>query len=579
MPYVKNKTENYANIGGINTKHSQYITQQNQVLRLVNMNFRTPGSLTKRDGTSFYLGATTSGKIGGLFEFERLNGASYVIATANTNAYTIQGGSWSSFKSGLLNNGIFSFHTFVDRLFMANGQDFLKYDGSNTSSYSLPKGISTSAFGITAGAGGGLSGIFLAGYGYLNDRGYYGPSCEGVTVSLNGVSYGSIYYANISSPSGYGVTAFVFYRSAAGQVNMYGTTQTPIGVSTFTDTAAITTRPVPQYLHFTLAPQYLELFNNQLFMAGFSSAPSTLYWSDIGEPEGVDPTFFAEIRTNDGDVVRGMRSYQAQLIIAKERSLSRIIGDNPSNFTLQEITDQYGCLSHRTMIVYNNILLFLDSKGIAQFNGANTQIISNEIEDVFKRMNIDAAKNKACAIHNRKDNEVWFAIPVDGSSINNLIVVYDYLTNAWTTYEGINASSLEMIRSTLTLKTPFFGGYTGSVSFFGSTFYNDSGNGITCVIKTRFMQPMGQTTEEQYRRFYLDLDPIVGITQSIGIGFYKNFETSVSATFTMYQSPFQSRIDFGISGKALAAEITHVSASTGLKVNGWTIESRYQRSV
>ena len=44
-------------------------------------------------------------------------------------------------------------------------------------------------------------------------------------------------------------------------------------------------------------------------MAGFSAQPSRVYWSNIGEPEGVDPSFFAEFRTNDGDRLTGLKVY------------------------------------------------------------------------------------------------------------------------------------------------------------------------------------------------------------------------------------------------------------------------------
>jgi hypothetical protein len=118
-----------------------------------------------------------------------------------------------------------------------------------------------------------------------------------------------------------------------------------------------------------MAPKYMEIYNNQLFMAGFSGFLSTAYWSEIGEPEGVDPTFNAEFRTNDGDQIRGLKTYEGSLIVAKERSFHRIVGDNPSNFLLQEISDQYGCVSNRTMITFENNLLFLDPKGVVQYTG------------------------------------------------------------------------------------------------------------------------------------------------------------------------------------------------------------------
>lgn len=574
------KSETYQVSGGVNIKVSPYTTAKNELLDLVNMDFATLDALTKRDGTTLYLGATVSGRIGGLYEFERLNGATYIIATANTNAYTVTS-SYSAFKTGLLNNGIFDFVTFVDRLFMGNGQDFFKFDGNQSTNFSLPEGISSAAFGITAGGlttASGLSGIYVAGYGYLNDRGYFGPVSDGITVSLNGISYNTLLYTGLTTPSGYGITAISLYRSEAGLNTMFGSTN--IGITTsFIDYATIGNREQPNFINFTLAPKFLELYNNQLFLAGFSSALSTFYWSDIGEPEGVLPESFAEVRTNDGDLITGMRAYLNDLIVAKERSLHKLSGENPENFSLQQITDQYGCLSNRTMIVYNNVLLFLDSKGIVRYNGASLDILSTRIEDKILRMNISAARQNAVAVHDRLKNQVIFFIPIDGSTVNNFGIVYDYVADAFSFIEGINASSLAVIQGRLSKKSVAYGGYTGVIANFDSTVESDLGQGFTCLIKTAFVSLMGQSIEQQFRRFFLNVEPVFGVTQPINLKFFTDFGSTAMATFVIYQNPFQTRVDFGLPAKTFGAEIAQFSASLSFKVYGWTIESRYQRSV
>jgi hypothetical protein len=580
MSYPKEKQETYAVDGGINTKISKYTTERNELLRLTNMNFSVVDALTKRPGTTLYLSATIAGRIGGLYEFERLNGASYLIATANTNAYTVTAG-FNSFKTGLLNNGIFDFVTFVDRLFMANGQDFFKYDGTNAQPFSLPKGISHASFSITAGfnAAAGLSGVYIAGYGYLNDRGYYGPPSDGVTLSLNGVSYNALFFVGMTTPANFGISAIALYRSEAGFGTMYGTTNIAISTATFLDWSSLSNREQPDYIHFTLAPRYMEIFNNQLMMAGFSSALSTLYWSDIGEPEGVRAESFAEVRTNDGDRLTGLRAYFNDLIISKERSLHRLSGDNPDAFTLQQITDQFGCLSNRTMIVYNNNMLFLDSKGIMRWNGAGVDDISTRIEDIFARMNVSAARENAVGFHNRLNNEVWIAIPIDGSTTNNLIIVYDYLTDSFAFYDGPVPSTLALVQGRLEAKTPLYGGYTGTIAYFDDDVENDLGAGFTCLIQHRFLSNYGQSIEQQFRRFYLNIEPIAGSSHPINLKFFTDYGSTVMASFTIYQERFQTRVDFGIPAKTLSTEISHYSASLSFRVFGWTVESRFQRPV
>lgn len=577
MDEDKLKQESYQLMGGMNSKVSTYVNSTAEFRRIVNMNFVNPGALTQRPGTSLYVGATVSGKITGGYEFERLNGASYIVATANTNAYTVTGAGFNAFRTGLTNNALFDFQPMVDRLFAANGYEFFKFDGTNSSRYSLPAPTGASAGPIAGGSIG--DGTYSVGYGYLNDRGYYGPISNVTTVTL-GAGNNSINYNGMTLPSDYGISAIVLYRSIAGGIATFGSTT--IGFTTsFTDTgSSLGVRAAPTNLWFTMAPMYLELYNNQLFMGGFTGAQSTVYWSQIGEPEGVDPTFFAEFRTNDGDRVSGMRSYQGSLVVFKERSFHRITGDNPSNFSLIEISDQYGCISNRASIVYEDIMLFLDPKGICYFDGANTKILSNRVEPVFNSMNVSAARNQAFAIHYRKYNEVWFGIPTGDSTINNTIVVYDYLADAFTTYEGVNISTSFYAKGSTNDKTVFYGGYTGSIGYFGSSFLSDGGAGITCLLESGYHVRDAKTGTALWRRFYADvIQSSLLINATISITFNTNYGTSTAITRYITPTAFQTRVDFGIPAKSIQFVMGYQSATFPLQLNGYAFEARNLRNV
>lgn len=585
MAYDKLKTETYVCTGGINTKASPYATDKNEFLDLINVNFVQPGALTKRQGTTGYLGATVSGRITGGIEFERLSGASYLIVTANTNMYVVSTTSFSAVRTGLLDSALFDFVPFVDRLFAANGQDFFKTDGVNTSNYGLPP---PAGYGITAaysigGFSAGLTGTILAAPAYVNDRGYIGPIGPGVTLTMNGASANTVFYYGLTVAPGFGVTYVRFFRTSPGGLNLFGTTLAPgaaiVSGATFADFAPLSSLAAPTNIYFTLIPRYLELFNNQLFMGGFSGALSTAVWSDVGEPESVQPEFSAEFRTNDGDRMTGLKSYSSALVVSKQRSFHRLTGDNPDNFLLQEISDQYGCLSNRAMVTWETKLWFLDSRGIVEYDGANVRVVSTKVEPIFTTMNVEAAIDNAVGIHYRQFNEVWFGIPCNGATMNNTVVVFDYVSNAWTTYQGLNISSLFLAKSALPAKVPFYGSYTGAIFSFGASLFGDAGNAITCLIKTRFQADGGQTEQRQYRRFYLNVDPILGSSQAITVNIRSDFGASIQVQRTMYQAPFQSRIDFGTPARSIQAEIVHTSATLPFRVPGYAFASRFQRDL
>lgn len=580
MPYPENKTESYNLLGGINSKVSLYTNGPHEFRDISNLNFVFLGALTKRPGSDLYIGATIAGMITGGVDFDRLSGASYIVVTANTNAYTVDSFGFHAFRSGLQNNALFSFVTFVDRLFAANGSEFFKFDGTNSSLYSLPPGL-TGSWGVTGVVGGGLSGTYVAAYGYVNDRGYLGPPSNGFTITLDGVTFGTIEYQGLTTPAGYGISAIQLYRSNVDFPDLFGTTLALSSATTVDDPGfPLTTQAAQFFLWFTMAPRYLEIFNNQLFMAGFSTMPSVVWWSDIGEPEGVDPTFFNEFRTNDGDVVTGLKSYNGALVVTKERSFHLLTGTDPTNFTVTQLSDQYGCISHRSMVTYNNILWFLDPKGICEYNGANIGIVSTKVEPIFASMNLPAARQHATALHFKQFNEVWFSIPINGATMNNVTVVFDYVAGGWTHYDGFNSAIIFQGQGLLSQRSILSGGYTGNLSYFSASLMADVGQAFTCMVDSAYLAPFGETITKQYRRFYLNVDTIPGASTAINLNFTQDFDHStISATGAIYQNPFQTRLDFGVPAKAINFQAFFSSATLPFRINGFAFESRFQRNV
>ena len=574
----KRKFEEYAQLGGINSKASQYMTGPHEFLNLSNLNFRRPGALTKRDGSTFYIGATVQGRVHSGFEFERLNGASYIVVAANTNLYSILPSGFNTIKASVKANALFDSQTFVDRLFMANGDEFLLWNGTDTPyPYATPQAPGPS--GLATGAGSLTVGTYKASYGYLTERGYFAQGASPVSIVVPGGATSSYTLTGLTLPAGFGISALVFYRTDVNG-SILSRFATSGFTTSFTDTGAapLTSDILPPYVSFSLAPRVLSLFNNALFMSGFSGALSTLFFSDVGEPQGVRPEYFFEVRTNDGDRVVGHIPYLGSLTVFKERSFHRVTGNNPSNYGLAEISDQYGCVSSRAAVVWNDLLWFLDRKGICQFNGAGVDIVSFKVEPIFLRMNLDAARDNATAVHDRLNNQVKFSFPVDGSTKNNMTVVYDYLTQAWTTELGYEPSVAFMARGSEPKSTVFYGGYSGTIHNFNPALRGDNGRGMTTVAKTRFLADMGNSVMKQFRRLFTDTVE-VGVSSVIGVNFFQDYGASIVLTRQTVQSSFQTRIDFGIQAKALSVEFSHFSDTEDMQLNGYTVEYEQQRRV
>ncbi len=325
-------------------------------------------------------------------------------------------------------------------------------------------------------------------------------------------------------------------------------------------------------------PRYLEIYNNQLFAAGFSSTPSTVWYSDVGEPEGFQPTNNFQVRTNDSDVITCLKSYSTRLHIFKRKSFHCLYGDNPNNFYLREVSTIYGCLNNRCAVTYDNNLAFLDQKGVVAYNGSTPELLSNKVQPIFDTMNYSVAINTACMAHDKLRNQILIAIPINGATQNNVTLVYDYLVGAWTKEDGYNPTIFANIQGRNNTKNLFYGTSSGVVNWFGPSFLSDNAVGFSAYMKTRFLHDIGETYQKQFRRLYLNIDA-PSSTLTFKVNFFQDFGSSVVKSVTISQGAFQTRTEFGISAKSLAFEMSSIQTNSVLKLHGFTIESRFLRKV
>ncbi len=640
MPYPKFKSENYTNFGGINRKSSQYITDKNEFLNLENVDCYVAGALSSVPGTTQFntsgstpAAASAISALGGFYpqgpSFPG-TGNSFAFIAADANAvYNISGGTFSRIYSFVTLPSLPPYYAanFVegDYLYLStSGSKLLEYPGFTTAwEYSLPKPYGASV-GTNVSTTSGISGAFVYYQAFVRSDGFVGPAVAS-SIALAGATYFQIItrtlnpYITTAFPSGYGASAgnfgisglYVWYSLNGSRPALYANTPISMGtsfiftasniISDFGTTLSNYQEPsLDTYGTFLFGanndngatltpagksvsdgnPAAIEVYANQLFFGGFPSAPDTIWYSDIGDYDRRNIENSFDVVTADGDVVSCLQNYFTQLIIFKTNSIHSLSGSDPSTFQLTQTNSQYGCLSPNGACIWEQNLWFLDKQGICEYNGANTKIVSTRVEDVFKQMNYDVARSTAVMRHVKERSQVWCAIPVGNVSYNNRILIYDYISDAWTVRSGNYIQSLNNIALSargLTQSSVFYGGASGNIFRYGTSLLSDSGTAITYVIKTRFLNDLGNSVEKTWRRLYLDAVIAPGTTQLFYLNFYANQGTSAVYSTTMALSQFQRRIDFGIQAKDLSVEIIY-SGGQYLQLNGFTIEYRFQRA-
>ena len=116
--------------------------------------------------------------------------------------------------------------------------------------------------------------------------------------------------------------------------------------------------------------------------------------------------------------------------------VSNIYG-NLSDITLDEVTREYGAVGRNSIVQVGSDVVFLSSKrgvtslGIAS-NGKVTAVDLPLSDPIQPLINWNYASGASAAYHN---NRLYMAVPLDGATENNAILVYDFLVKAWAGYD------------------------------------------------------------------------------------------------------------------------------------------------
>ena len=164
------------------------------------------------------------------------------------------------------------------------------------------------------------------------------------------------------------------------------------------------------------APRLSHVFKNHMFLAGDPNEDTNLYFS-----APYDETSFAAADgagvINVGFPIVAIKSFRDVLYIFGTNNIRKLAGDNISNFVLQEVTDDLGCLASDSVIEIGGDLLFLSQDGLRPISGTdkigdvNLETVSKDIQSIFTDIvfDIDLEGLNAVVIRQKTQFRYFFA--------------------------------------------------------------------------------------------------------------------------------------------------------------------------
>ena len=166
--------------------------------------------------------------------------------------------------------------------------------------------------------------------------------------------------------------------------------------------------------------------------------------SDILDSDTYDQ-IYGQYRFNAGtaDFNVAMHSFSDDKLIVFNRNSVHLVSGFGANSKVQLITNEVGCVARQSIIQVGNNIMFLSDNGVY---GANFQDLYNlrgneipmswTIDPIMKRIN-RAVWDKSVGVY--FDNRYYLAVPLDGSQVNNAILIFNFINKQWESIDTVNS--------------------------------------------------------------------------------------------------------------------------------------------
>ena len=168
-------------------------------------------------------------------------------------------------------------------------------------------------------------------------------------------------------------------------------------------------------------------------------------FSDILDADTYD-RIYGQFRFNAGaaDFIVGFHSFSDDKLVVFNRNSIHIVANSLDlgSSVSQLITNEVGCLARDSVQQIGNSMIFLSDNGVYGLNfidlynlrGQDVPL-SASIEGTIKRIN-KAHASKAKSVY--FDNRYYLAVPLDNSTTNNALLIYNFLNKQWESIDSID---------------------------------------------------------------------------------------------------------------------------------------------
>ena len=168
-------------------------------------------------------------------------------------------------------------------------------------------------------------------------------------------------------------------------------------------------------------PKFAEVFQNHMFLAGDPAENTNLYFSAPYAETDYSASGGAGV-INVGFPIVAIKPFRDSLFIFGINNIKRLVGNNISNFVVEHVTDDLGCLASDSVVEIGGDLLFLSQDGIRPISGTNKigdvqlESLSKNIQSLFTDVVLESSLEELSSVVIRNKSQFRLFYNIDNAN-------------------------------------------------------------------------------------------------------------------------------------------------------------------
>jgi hypothetical protein len=173
---------------------------------------------------------------------------------------------------------------------------------------------------------------------------------------------------------------------------------------------------------------FLAVHDNRMYSANkdnqnlnFSSLRKYNDWTTVNDAG----TIVTE--TRDGLGCSGLTVYKGHVVYFKNSFMTELFGNGPDSYKMQTVSEEIGCLSHRSICEVDGNLYWLSNEGIRAYSGGTLpELVSIPVQDHINAMDKTNASKAAAGTDGFR---YYISLPVNSNE--RILLTYDTRYQIW----------------------------------------------------------------------------------------------------------------------------------------------------